>query len=75
MEKVWQGKIAYLDILGRRIGRSFKMDKIDLVVRICKNIDSLNGFYKVCERYELTIEQIQQALALLNNRTKVPERS
>ena len=51
------------------------MDKIDLVVSICKNIDSLNGFYKICERYELTTEQIQQALALLNNKTKVPERS
>lgn len=49
------------------------MDKIDLVVGICKNIDSLNGFYKVCEKYGLTIEQMQQALALLNNRTKAPE--
>jgi len=51
------------------------MDKIDLVVRIAKKIDSLNNFYKVCEEYELTVEQMQQALALLNNRTKVPERS
>ena len=49
------------------------MDKIDLVVGICKNIDSLNGFYKVCERYGLTTEQMQQALALLNNRTGVPK--
>ena len=53
--------------------RRNKMDKIDLVVGICKNVDSLNGFYKVCEKYGLSSEQMQQALALLNNRTKVPE--
>ena len=51
------------------------MDKIDLVVKICKNIHSLKGFYKVCERYGLTVEQMQEALALLNNRRKAPERS
>lgn len=51
------------------------MDSLDLVVKICKDEKGLtnNYFYKICEKYNLSVEQMKQALALVNNLTKVPE--
>jgi hypothetical protein len=49
------------------------MDNLDLVVKICKKKKglTLNQFFKICERYKLTNEQIQQAQALINNRAGI----
>ena len=49
------------------------MDNLDLVVKICKKKKglTLNRFFKICERYKLTNEQIQQAQALINNRVGI----
>lgn len=51
------------------------MDNIDLVVKICKAEEGLttNRFYNICEKYGLSVEQMKQALALVNGLTKVPE--
>lgn len=51
------------------------MDNLDLVVKICKAEKGLttNRFYSICEKYGLSVEQMKQALALVNGLTKVPE--
>ena len=56
------------------LGRG-KMDNLDLVVEICKAEKGLtnNRFYSICEKYGLSVEQMKQALALVNGLTKVPE--
>lgn len=52
------------------------MDNLDLVVKICKAKKGLtnNRFYNICEKYGLSVEQMKQALALVNGLSKVPER-
>ena len=49
------------------------MDNLDLVVKICKKKKglTLSHFFKICECYKLTSEQIQQAQALINNRVGI----
>jgi len=54
--------------------KGYKMNNIDIVVKICKEGLTINQFFKICERYDLTNEQIQQAQALINNRTHVSVR-
>lgn len=48
-------------------------DNLDIVVSICKKIKGLtvNQFYQICDKYNLTNEQCQQAQALINNRIGV----